>query len=169
MVCSFLPVSKCKRCWHWSQNRREMGWERHRQPPPPLLKCLDLALSAAGWHSSLFYSHTSTHWPATTASWKTGIEAGFLSQSSFMWSLPGVWLLLLTSERVLLIFFFFFTTDEISSAFCRIECTGVRYWWCIMCPKTIHKHLQKKNKKQKKPSNSCMHAVDTVVLFCTFM
>lgn len=92
--CVFSLASECKRCWHWSQNRRLMGWERCRHPPSQ--KRRDLALIAAGWHSSLSYSHTSTRWPATTVSWKTGIEAGFLWQSSFMWSLPGVWLSLLT-------------------------------------------------------------------------
>lgn len=107
--CVFSLASKCKRYWHRSQNRRLMGWERSRHPPLP--KRRDLALIAAGWHSSPFYSHTSTHWPATTVSWKTGIEAGFLRQSSFMWSLPGVWLLLLTpgfihgsSERLILFY-----------------------------------------------------------------
>lgn len=60
-------------------------------PPPSLALWPGIPVRSTHTHTqaqSLKYT--------TTASWKTGSEAGFLWQSSFMWSLPGVWLLLLT-------------------------------------------------------------------------
>lgn len=90
----FSLASECKCCWHWSQNRRLMGWECSRHPPSQNAGTWRWLLQAG---IPVLFTHTHLHWPATTVSWKTGIEAGFLWQSSFMWSLPGVWLSLLTS------------------------------------------------------------------------
>lgn len=93
-------VALCLFFWEWEWLWLDLVPNRSLPEEECSGAALSLSLSTSSsalWPGIPVHSaHTHMLKYTTTASWKTGSEAGFLWQSSFMWSLPGVWLLLLT-------------------------------------------------------------------------